>query len=137
MEKFRIGILVSKDYSDLDKIRTVIYDLKKKFEEQLEIVQILENYQYSEIKKFALQIDIGYSEILRHDDKHTIYSHDPNPFKYGHKVANKWYYTRNSDFLKYCNGIFGFVTKSISKDDTVFKILAVSKKRKKNMKVYA
>jgi hypothetical protein len=118
-------------------IKNLIFDIKEKFDTNAEIVQILENYQYGEIKKFCLQIGIAYSEVIRSDQMFSMYSHDQNQYKFGKKSSPKWYHIRNATFLKYCNGIFGFVTKSISKEDTVFKILAEAKKKEMKVKVYA
>lgn len=134
--KYIVGILVSKDYSDLMQIKKVIYGAKQSIGTNLEICQINENFMHKDIKKFVLEIGLGYTDVLRYDDAYNINSHDQNAYKFNKGWNPKFFYIRNSNFIDYCNGVCGFITKSLDKNDAVYQILRKVKDKKLNLKLF-
>lgn len=136
MRTFKIGILVSNDYSNFSNIKKVIYDAKVKLNNDVEMCQISENFMHNDIKKFIQSQGIYYTEVLRYDEPFNINSHDPNEYKFGKKFNGKFYHIRNTSFIKYCNGIFSFVTPDIKQTDTIYKIIELAKNKKINLKIF-
>ena len=110
-----IGILVSKNYTNIREIKQVINKIKTSMGKSAEICQISDNFMKTEIKKFVLNIGLKYSECLKYDEPYNIYSIDDIEAKFNREFKPKYYYIRNSLFLDYCDGIYAFVDKNISK----------------------
>jgi len=132
-----MGVLVSADYEDMRTIKNVIYKLKTKLGDALEICQITENYKHYEIKKFVQEMGIRYTDVLRYDEQFNINSHDQNEYKFGKPFNGKFFHIRNSNFLSYSDGIVGFITHSLEKKDAVYQILKTAKQKNKNVKIFA
>lgn len=130
-----IGILVSKDFTDLIRIKKSLYDVKKSFGTSVEICQISENFMHNDIKKFILELGLAYSEVLRYDEPYNLNSLDRNEYKFGRDWSPKFYHMRNSEFVKHCDGVYAFITDKITKKDLNYKIIMDVKKKKKNLKI--
>lgn len=130
-----IGILVSKNYTNLREIKEAINKIKLHMGNSAEICQISDNFMKAEIKKFVLEIGLKYSECLKYDEPYNIYSVDNIEAKFGREYKSKYYHIRNSLFLKYCDGIYAFIDKKLSKTESSYKIIMDAKKKKKNLKI--
>ena len=85
--------------------------------------------------EFVLEIGLKYSECLKYDEPYNIYSVDNIEAKFGREYKSKYYHIRNSLFLKYCDGIYAFIDKKLSKTESSYKIIMDAKKKKKNLKI--
>lgn len=132
----KIGILISNDYSDFYKIQSCIHDLKMKFSDEVEIVQISDNYYHRNIKNFVIRLEMNYSEILRYDEPYTQ-STNQNMYKFSKKKSPKWYYTRNYEFVNQCDGIFAFVSKNLSDKEPLYDIIKLARSHDKKIRIHS
>lgn len=130
-----IGILVSPDYDNISKIKSKLGEIKAKASD-VEVCQITDNGKYDEIKKFVLNIGLKYSEVLKYDERNTMYSHDSNSFKFNRPYNPKYFHVRNSKFLSYVDGICGFIAPTLKKTDATYMILSKAKSKKMNLKIF-
>lgn len=138
MKTYVIGVLVSNDFEDMMKIKNTIYSAKNKLGvDKVEVCQITDNYRHYEVKKFIQEMGLYYTDVLRYDEQFNINSHDPNQYKFGNSFNGKYFHIRNSNFLSYCDGLFGFITRSMDKKDAVYQILKKAKDKKMNLKLFS
>jgi len=138
MKEYPVAIVVSKDYANLTLIKNTIFEAKQKLGDALEICQITDNYMHDDIKKFVKEQGIYHTDILRFDEHFNLDAHDSNEYKFNQPFNPKWFHVRNDSVIKYCRGIFGFVSRSVEKTDAVYLIIQKAKKEEmKNLKIFS
>lgn len=118
-------------------IKNAIYKVKQNMGEEVELCQISDNYMHDDIKKFIMSLGLFYTEVLRYDEPFNLNSHDQNEWKFNKQFDGKWFHVRNGAFLKYCGGIFAFITPSLEKKDAVYQILRKAKDKNMNLKLFS
>ena len=102
----KVGIIGSNLYERKQHIKKVIWELKKKFENNLVIITTGQNSNVDKyVKDFCSLFEIKYEEILRFDNKWTSFSVYP-PYMYNKLNSSKWFFVNNDRFSKYCDVFF-------------------------------
>lgn len=108
-------------------IKKVIWELKKKFNDDLTIVTTGQNNNTDKyVRNFCSLFDIKYEEIVRFDNKWSTTCTYP-PYMYNKINSSKWFFVNNENFSKYCDSFIIFKTKN---DDTKFHLIENIKRKK-------
>ena len=93
--KIKIGIVGSRTYTNKQKIKDLIFEIKEKYGSEVEIVSGgQKDGADGYAKKFALEFDMKYIEFPPSHEKHNMYCVLP-PFKYGKPYAVWRFFERN------------------------------------------
>ena len=132
--KIKIGIVGSRSYTDKKKVKDLIFEIKQKYGDEVEIVsggQKLGADGYA--KKFALEFDLDYVEFPPAHYSHNIHC------KLSAKHYNKPYYVsnffkRNKQIAEYSNILVAFVQEGIESRGTM-NTVSHAEKLKKMVKI--
>ena len=105
----KIGIIGSKKYENKRKIKETIFNLKKKFGNELVIFSGggpdgADKY----VKKYALELDCQYVEVNPSHTQKNLYSYMREEW-YGKKYSPKNFYVRNKILAKSIDRLIAFV----------------------------
>ena len=106
----KVAIIGSRSYTNTRKIKDFIHQLKEKFNDELEIVsggQKEGSDGYA--KKFALELDVSYSEFPPQHYPHNIHCVRPK-YDYGKQYYVSNYFKRNKQIAEYSDRIVAFVS---------------------------
>tara|TARA_Y100000361_G_C11147252_1_gene338802 strand:- start:1336 stop:1752 length:417 start_codon:yes stop_codon:yes gene_type:complete len=99
MEKIRIGMIGSKKFENVRKIKDFLFLLKNKYKNTSDVTIVTGGYKYgadNHIKKIALEWGFGFESIPTFHDQHNMYVPDELP---AHKFGKPWnirnFYARN------------------------------------------
>ena len=100
MEKVRIGMIGSKRFENVVKIKDFLFLIKQEYKEDPSRVTIITGgYKYgadNHIKKIALEWGFDFESIPTFHDSHNLYvPEDLPPHKFGKKWNMKHFYARN------------------------------------------
>ena len=100
MSKIKIGMIGSKMFEDIVKIKDFMYLIKQKYKDNPNNVTIITGgYKYgadNHIKKIALEWGFDFESIPTFHDTHNMYvPEDLPPSKFGRKWNMKHFYARN------------------------------------------
>ena len=117
--KIKIGVVGSRGYTNKQKVKDLIFEIKEKYGNEVEIVsggQKLGADGYA--KKFALEFDLDYVEFPPAHYSHNIHC------KLSAKHYNKPYYVsnffkRNKQIAEYSNIIVAFVQEGMESRGTM------------------
>ena len=117
--KIKIGVVGSRGYTNKQKVKELIFEIKTKYGNEVEIVsggQKLGADGYA--KKFALEFDLDYVEFPPAHYSHNIHC------KLSAKHYNKPYYVsnffkRNKQIAEYSNIIVAFVQEGVESRGTM------------------
>ena len=117
--KIKIGVVGSRGYTNKQKVKDLIFEIKEKYGNEVEIVsggQKLGADGYA--KKFALEFDLDYAEFPPAHYSHNIHC------KLSAKHYNKPYYVsnffkRNKQIAEYSNIIVAFVQEGMESRGTM------------------
>ena len=132
--KIKIGIVGSRGYTNKQKVKDLIFEIKQKYGDEVEIVsggQKLGADGFA--KKFALEFDLDYVEFPPAHYSHNIHC------KLSAKHYNKPYYVsnffkRNKQIAEYSNILVAFVQEGIESRGTM-NTVSHAEKLKKMVKI--
>ena len=132
--KIKIGIVGSRGYTNKQKVKDLIFEIKQKYGDEVEIVsggQKLGADGFA--KKFALEFDLDYVEFPPAHYSHNIHC------KLSAKHYNKPYYVsnffkRNKQIAEYSNILVAFIQEGIESRGTM-NTVSHAEKLKKMVKI--
>ena len=132
--KIKIGIVGSRGYTNKQKVKDLIFEIKQKYGEEVEIVsggQKLGADGFA--KKFALEFDLDYVEFPPAHYSHNIHcklsaKHYSKPYY----VSN--FFKRNKQIAEYSNILVAFVQEGIESRGTM-NTVSHAEKLKKMVKI--
>ena len=129
----KVGIVGSRRYENRKKIKDFIFELKKKFGNDLIIVSGgCKNGADKYAKKYALELDVQYEEYPPFHEVHNLYCVLPETL-YGkpYKVSN--YFARNKQIAKNSDMVVGFISENTQSNGTDSTLKYAKKFNKKTL----
>jgi len=127
----KVGIVGSRKYTNKNKIKDFIYELKEGFGDEVEIVSGGCKFgadRYA--KKYALEFDMKYVEFPAVHEPYNMHCILPR-YKYGKPYAVWHFFERNKDIAKYSDKIVAFIPEGIKSNGTMNTIGHAQKMKKK------
>ncbi len=129
----KVGIVGSRRYENRKKIKDFIFELEKKFGNDLIIVSGgCKNGADKYAKKYALELDVQYEEYPPFHEVHNLYCVLPETL-YGkpYKVSN--YFARNKQIAKNSDMVVGFISENTQSNGTDSTLKYAKKFNKKTL----
>ena len=129
--KIKVGIVGSRAYSNKKKIKDLIFQIKEKHGDDVEIVSGgQKDGADGYAKKCALEFDIKYSEF---PPAHYSYNQHCvlESYNYGKPYAVWHYHNRNKSLIEYSDAIVAFIPKGVNSKGTISALKEALKKEKK------
>jgi len=132
--KIKIGIVGSRGYTNKKKIKDLIFEIKEKYGDEVEIVSGGQRDGADGFaKKFALEFDMSYVEFPPAHYSWNMHCKLPaTKYKKPYYVSN--YFKRNKQIAEYSDIIVGFIPKDIESRGTM-NTIEYAKKEKKLIKI--
>ena len=127
----KCGIVGSRKYENRKKIKDFIFEMKKKFKDDLTIISGgCKNGADHYAKKYALEFDLQYEEYPPFHEPYNLYCVLPEHL-YGkpYRVSN--YFVRNKQIAKNSDMIVAFIPEGIDSPGTLSTIKYAKKFNKK------
>jgi hypothetical protein len=117
--KIKIGIVASRNYTDKKKIKELIFEIKEKYGNEVEIVSGGQRDGADGLaKKFALEFDMKYVEFPPSHYTHNMHCIRPRgEYSKPYYISN--YFKRNKQIAEYSNIIIGFIPDGIESRGTM------------------
>jgi|TARA_R100000458_G_C8184483_1_gene180352 predicted Rossmann fold nucleotide-binding protein DprA/Smf involved in DNA uptake len=126
----KIGIIGSREYQNFRKVKDTIFELKKKFGNELMIVSGgCRDGADKFAKKFAIELGCSYIEFNPAHTPKNLYSALSENY-YGKIYQPKNFFHRNKMIAKYCDYIIAFVPKGAKSNGTEHTIKEAKKIKK-------
>lgn len=120
-------------YERKQHIKKIIWELKKKFEDDLVIVTTGQNNNVDKyVKDFCSLFEIKYEEVVRFDGKWNNFCVH-QPYMYNKLPSKRWFHINNNKFAGYCDVFLVFKQKD---DKTRMYITDHLKLKKKKYVIY-
>ena len=127
----RVGIVGSRKYTNKNKIKDFIYELKEVFGDEVEIVSGGCKFGADKYaKKYALEFDMKYVEFPPSHESYNMHCILPK-YKYGKPYAVWHFFERNKEIAKYSDKIIAFIPEGIKSNGTMNTIEHAQKMKKK------
>ena len=127
----KVGIVGSRKYTNKNKIKDFIYELKEAFGDKVEIVSGGCKFGADKYaKKFALEFDMKYVEFPAVHEPYNMHCILPR-YKYGKPYAVWHFFERNKEIAKYSDKIVAFIPEGIKSNGTMNTIEHAQKMKKK------
>ena len=127
----KVGIVGSRKYTNKNKIKDFIYELKEVFGDKVEIVSRGCKFGADKYaKKFALEFDMKYVEFPAVHESYNMHCILPR-YKYGKPYAVWHFFERNKEIAKYSDKIVAFIPEGIKSNGTMNTIEHARKMEKK------
>lgn len=127
----KVGIVGSRKYTNKNKIKDFIYELKEAFGDKVEIVSGGCKFGADKYaKKFALEFDMKYVEFPAVHESYNMHCILPR-YKYGKPYAVWHFFERNKEIAKYSDKIVAFIPEGIKSNGTMNTIEHARKMEKK------
>ena len=127
----KVGIVGSRKYTNKNKIKDFIYELKEVFGDKVEIVSGGCKFGADKYaKKFALEFDMKYVEFPAVHETYNMHCILPR-YKYGKPYAVWHFFERNKEIAKYSDKIVAFIPEGIKSNGTMNTIGHAQKMEKK------
>ena len=128
--KIKVGIVGSRVYTNKKRIKDLIFEIKEKFNDELEIVsggqkEGADGYA----KKFALELDVNYSEFPPQHYSHNMHCIRPK-YDYGKKYYVSNYFKRNKQIAEYSDIVIAFIPDGVESRGTMSTIKYAIKEKK-------
>jgi len=132
--KIKVGIVGSRGYTNKKKIKDLIFEIKEKYGDEVEIVSGGQRDGADGFaKKFALEFDMSYVEFPPAHYSWNMHCKLPaTKYKKPYYVSN--YFKRNKQIAEYSDIIVGFIPKDIESRGTM-NTIEYAKKEKKLIKI--
>ena len=132
--KIKIAIVGSRAYTNKQKVKDLLFEIKQKYGDEVEIVsggQKLGADGFA--KKYTLEFDMNYTEFPPAHYSHNMHCKLP-PQHYNKPYYISNYIKRNKQIAEYSNIVVGFLQKGIESRGTMDTI-GHAKKLKKMVKI--
>lgn len=107
----RVGIVGSRIYTNKKKIKDMIFMLKEKYGEELEIVSGgCPSGADSYAKKYALELNVKYVEFPPLHNRPSVYCPEPD-YLYNKEYNVRHFFMRNKQIANYSDKIVAFIPK--------------------------
>ena len=127
----KVWIVGSRKYTNKNKIKDFIYELKEAFGDKVEIVSGGCKFGADKYaKKFALEFDMKYVEFPAVHESYNMHCILPR-YKYGKPYAVWHFFERNKEIAKYSDKIVAFIPEGIKSNGTMNTIEHARKMEKK------
>jgi|TARA_Y100000996_G_scaffold157793_1_gene121693 hypothetical protein len=132
--KIKIGIVGSRGYTNKQKVKDLMFEIKEKYGDEVEIVsggqkEGADGYA----KKIALEFDMDYTEFPPAHYSHNMHCKlSANHYNKPYYVTN--YFKRNKQIAEYCNIIIGFIPDGVESRGTM-NTIGHAEKLKKMVKI--
>ena len=127
----RIGIIGSREYENRNKIKTAIFELKRKIGDELLIVSGgAKDGADKYAKKYPLELRCKYMEFNPAHTVHNLYSACSENF-YSKPYSPKHFFVRNTMLAKYVDRVIAFIPNNIKAIGSHHALNAAKKYRKK------
>ncbi len=132
--KIKIGIVGSSKYTDKRRIKDLIFEIKEKYGDGVEIVSGGQKDGADGFaKKYALEFDMSYVEFPPSHYNHNMHCIRPRgEYNKPYYVSN--YFKRNKQIAEYCDIIVAFITEGEVSRGTQ-NTIDYAKKEKKLIKI--
>ena len=132
--KIKIGIVGSRKYTDKRRIKDLIFEIKEKYGDGVEIVSGGQRDGADGFaKKYALEFDMSYVEFPPSHYNHNMHCILPRgEYNKPYYVSN--YFKRNKQIAEYCDIIVAFITEGEVSRGTQ-NTIDYAKKEKKLIKI--
>ena len=132
--KIKIGIVGSRKYTDKRRIKDLIFEIKEKYGDGVEIVSGGQKDGADGFaKKYALEFDMSYVEFPPSHYNHNMHCIRPRgEYNKPYYVSN--YFKRNKQIAEYCDIIVAFITEGEVSRGTQ-NTIDYAKKEKKLIKI--
>ena len=127
----RVGIVGARQYENKRKIQEMIFNLKRKFGDNLTIVSggcVDGADKY--VRKFALELDCTYLEFNPAHTQRNLYSAMHSAY-YNKPYNVKYFFQRNTMLVKYVDYLIAFVPDRVTSSGTDFTVKEATKRGKK------
>ena len=129
----KVGIVGSRRYENRKKIKDFIFELRRKFGNDLIVISGgCKNGADKYAKKYALELDVQYEEYPPFHEVHNLYCVLPE-ILYGkpYKVSN--YFARNKQIAKNSDMVVAFIPENIQSNGTDSTLKYAKKFNKKTL----
>ena len=132
--KIKIGIVGRRTYTNKQKIKDLIFEIKEKYGNDVEIVSGgQKNGADGLAKKFALEFDVDYVEFPPAHYSHNMHCKlSPKHYNRPYYVTN--YFKRNKQIAEYSNIIVAFIPDGVESKGTM-NTVSHAKELKKLVKI--
>ena len=114
----RVGIVGSRIYTNKKKIKDMIFMLKEKYGDELEIVSGgCEQGADLYAKKLALELNIKYVEFPPLHHRPSVYCPEPD-YLYNKTYHVRYFFMRNKQIAEYSDRIIAFIPKNHKSNGT-------------------
>ena len=129
--KRKIGIVGSREYSNKRKVKNAIFEIKKRFGDEAEIVSGGCKYGADKYaKKYALDFELRYKEFNPAHTVHNLYS-AMNENYYNKEYTPKNFFHRNKLLAKYVDYVIAFIPEGTPSNGTMDTVKHAKKLGKK------
>ena len=114
MEKTKVAIIGSREYTNKIKVQEFVHQLKLKFKDNVTIISGGAKYGADKYaKRFALDFELDYKEFPPYHEPHNMYCvldsfHYNSPYNVGN------YHSRNKKLVEYSDMIVAFVPTNVT-----------------------
>ena len=114
MEKTKVAIIGSREYTNKIKVQEFVHQLKLKFKDNVTIISGGAKYGADKYaKRFALDFELDYKEFPPYHEPHNMYCvldsfHYNRPYNVGN------YHSRNKKLVEYSDMIVAFVPMNVT-----------------------
>ena len=128
--RIKVGIVGSRKYTDKRKIKDLIFDIKTKYGDEVEIVSGGQRDGADGFaKKYALEFDMSYVEFPPSHYNHNMHCILPRgEYNKPYYVSN--YFKRNKQIAEYSNIIVAFIPEGLESRGTMDTIRHAEKLKK-------
>ena len=129
----KVGIVGSRRYENRKKIKDFIFELKKKFENDLIVISGgCKNGADKYAKKYALELDVQYEEYPPFHEVHNLYCVLPESL-YGKQYHVSNYFARNKQIAKNSDMVVAFLPENVQSNGTISTLKYAKKFNKKTL----
>ena len=132
--KIKIGIVGSRGYTNKQKVKDLVFEIKEKYGDEVEIVSGGQKDGADGLaKKFALEFDVKYVEFPPAHYSHNMHCKlPPKHYNKPYYVSN--YFKRNKQIAEYSDIIIAFIPDGVESRGTM-NTVEHAKKEKKLIKI--
>ena len=129
----KVGIVGSRRYENRKKIKDFIFELRRKFGNDLIVISGgCKNGADRYAKKYALELDVQYEEYPPFHEIHNLYCVLPENL-YGREYSVSNYFVRNKQIAKNSDIIVGFIPENAESSGTASTLKYAKKFNKKTL----
>ena len=132
----KVGIVGSRRYENRKKIKDFIFELRRKFGNDLIVISGgCKNGADKYAKKYALELDVQYEEYPPFHEVHNMYCTIPES-RYSKPYSVKNFFARNKIIAGTSDMVVGFIPKGVEANGTMSTIKYAEKFGKKTIIIH-